>query len=348
MFSYFLYIFVFVLATFMALISMRRNSFAYIFLGIIVISLVAGLRSPQVGKDTANYYLVMNQLSSNVTNSTYIYIPAVEDSFKIIVSFLLTVWNNEKFVLFVLAFISHFFIILRLWDFRKESVFPICVLLYLLVFYFLSLNIMRQICSIAFIFWGTRYLEKRKYVLYLVFLAIGFLFHTSALLGALYFLFEFFYWKHLKIREKAFLLALLIVLPLAVVYFLLTFSKYQHYFSRIEVNLGLLIIAKLILFVCIFVNRKKEYCNCLNDNISTRHHYYVFAGILLTSVGYIFPYMNRIGLYFSIFEIIIVGSLFLKTSKRKSLTLLLAIAIYGGAFLIDFVSDGNGVIPYTI
>ena len=308
---------------------------------ILILVIIAGFRGETVGIDTGNYIKIFNSiLSIPVTG----YLVDVEASFKIICTILLKIWDNYQFLFCVFALITNACIVVRLWDFRKTISFPWAVIFYVCSFYFLSLNIMRQMCAVAIVFWATRYLKEGRYLLFSIFVIMGNLFHSSAVLGFAYLLLELFRWPHLSEKRKKLLISLLFIGVLFSMYLLNSIAlKYEHYFERPKEyeGLGLYLTVKLIFFICSSFFIIKE----TNKSILSSTKLYYFIGFILSTIGFFYPFMNRIGLYHMIYESVYMG-LLVKKSTDNSLFKLLAVLLFGAAWIYSFLQDGNGCVPY--
>lgn len=326
----------------------KKDLFRYAFIAVVFLSLIAGLRDSSVGRDTNTYFLIFDRLTNNLSPLTYIYIPDVEESFLIVVRFLLLICNNYSFVFVVFAFITNYLVVKRLWDFRENISFAFSVLIYLFAFYFMSMNISRQLLAVSFVFFGSRYIEKKKYWLFFIYVALGFCFHRSALLGSLYIVSEFAQWKTLSKNQKIQMLLIVFAGILSSSLFVISFRKYLEYFSSPSFNFGFVFIIKLIFFVLLsFMFRKKDLLTGSSDNRNQIISIYVYIGLFLSVIGYIFQYMNRISFYFTIFDCVYLG--YIKDVKLKSNRVILYIAslvIWGGLFIVDYYTNGNGTVPY--
>ena len=72
--------------------------------------------------------------------------------------------------------------------------------------------------------------------------------------------------------------------------------------------------------------------------------YYV-VGIFMTMLGYFYPYMERMGLLFYIFEIVYMA-LFLRRGKNKVVALLSIVLLFGYDFMVGLITNSNGQNPY--
>ena len=70
-------------------------------------------------------------------------------------------------------------------------------------------------------------------------------------------------------------------------------------------------------------------------------------GLLLTSVGYIFRFVDRIGLFFYVFESIYVGNIFKQKNTRNNFIIKMVIAIlFVYIFLANALGNSQGQNPY--
>lgn len=309
-----------------------------------LLALVAGLRAESVGKDTDEYVKVFNSINHIKTDG---YIVDVEESFRWICEVLLSIWNNYNFVLFVFAFITNLCVMVRLWDLKESISFPWALLCYILAYYLLSLNIMRQMCAVAIVFFATRYLKSGRYIIFSILVFLAQLFHSSALLGYGYLLVEIFFWKRLSEKQKIILIILLlgVIGGILLGLFQEQILQYAHYFEQQKEyeKLGLYLVVKFLFFVVttFFIVKASK-----REAIIVPSQVYYFIGFILSSIGFIYPYMNRIGLYFMVYECVFMGALAKYT--RESLMFKIAIfLLLGAAFMVSFLQNGNGCVPYV-
>ena len=325
--TYLVYIPTFLIIIFASYLAQKKNKRRYIVFAAVVLAVVAGLRAESVGVDTANYVKLFGHIAQGRLELAY----GLEESFKYICAFLLQIWNNNNFLLFVFALITSAFVFLRLWDFKDRISLTWATAVYFAVLYFLSFNIMRQLVAVAIVFFATRYLERKKYFSFLLLVAIASLFHKSALIGVVFIGLEIFAWAYLNRKQRNWIGMLLFISPVLVVilgYVLIT--RYYQYFANIKLDFGALLIVKLLIWMLTAPTLRKEIMRS-NENqnnssvaysFATCKIYYLF-GILLTSLGYMIQYMDRVGLYFYVFEAVYIGW----TMKSKSVNILVKIAI---------------------
>lgn len=337
--SLIIYIGVGIISAWLTNYAAKYNKKSFLFWAIMCLALVAGLRAETVGIDTTHYFEKFDYIANGQLDRVY----GLETTFKYICKILLGLWENNNFLLFIFAFLTHALIIVRLWDFKDEISVGWSVFCYYCTFYFLSLNIMRQFCAIAIVFFGTRYLKEGKYIVFSIFVGIAALFHSSAVLGFAYLLLELFRWPDLSKKRKKLLISLLLIGFLFSMYVLNIALKYERYFETAKEfeGIGIYLIFKFIFFICsgFFITKGTHKDTRLLTQV------YYFIGFILSSIGYFYSFMDRIGLYYMIYESVYMG-LLVKKSTDNSLFKLFIALLFGVAWIYSFLQDGNGCVPY--
>jgi len=342
--SILIYVGLAVLSFFIAKYAERANSNKAVWLLVVLLSLVAGLRAMSVGIDTKTYNTVFEIVSNGTVESMY----GIEGSFIRICAVLLWIWSNSNFLLFVFAFISHALILFRVWQDREYISFSWSALCYYIVFFAFSLNGIRQFVAVAIIIYATSYVKKGKYIRFVIATVIAMLFHTSAIIGLMYILFELIFTKYFDTKRKLIIYVFVFigcVVGIAALSSLV--NLYSGYFERQSSSMGIMMIAKFVMlilsFFCIAIPQDKdERYFCLS------HRWNYFIGLLLNSLNYIFMYMGRIGLYFYIFEAIYIGYIF-KAKNRSiwSVVYKFAYVLLMLYYLYENVTKGTqGELPY--
>lgn len=276
----------------------------------------------------------------------------MEDSFIVFVRVLLFFSGGSfQFLFCVIAFVIHFFFIRRFWELRHQLSFPLSVFLYIIAFLFSSLNIMRQLCAVALVFWSTRFIGSKNYLLFSLFVLLAMCFHTSAVLAFLYLAFELFRWHELEPKQKNILVILVVlssfVMPLAFVFFA---ERYIHYLGTPSVDIGFLLPTKVLFYAFLLYYLHKttiNYEHMPNHIHISQITIYVVCGLILTFLGYFFRFVQRIGLYFSIFEIV-ACSAFCHTYKNNYFLVTTGVLVlWLIPFAIDCMNNGNGQFPFA-
>lgn len=353
-----------------AIAATKRDRFGWLLLLAILLAFVAGFRAESVGIDTKNYINKLILISNGSPEFAY----GLEPGFKILAKYLLKVNSSPTFFFVIAALLTNILILRRLWDFRYIASIPCMVLCYYASFYGYTFNIMRQFLAISVIFYSSRLLEKRKYIQFaIIVLLCTFFLHQSSIICIGYIAADLFMWKNLSKWQKNLIGMGLIIVPIAFSYFVSRlFAKYTGYFETTSSNIGFMILAKVLFFVVsVYVSRYILIPKLNPEQIDSNYQEYRMRkattiyypiGLLLTVIGYFYPFMDRIGLYYMFFECIYFGMLIkvnlknsvvcvdnytLKTIKNNSLVyLLLILLLVGYNFFTDIFNNAQGIVPY--
>lgn len=317
--------FVFTMGFLLALAAEKKNSFFFVICLIFLLGGFVGLRSRSVGIDTDVYYQILTNVQMGVFSSN------VEIGFLGVCWILLKVFSVEQVIL-IFSLLTEMLIVCRLWSMRKQHSFSLMTFLFMITYYSETANIMRQYLAIALIFYGTSYLDQKRYFRFLILLIIATSFHYSSIIAILYIpLYAMFSDVERIKRNKAFLVSL-ISLPVVVgVGGYVILGKYGDYLSSSNSSFGWLQPLKLVLacFFCLvnygifnWYRIRKRYLSVNNGqyyltierepntkNFNTIALCYIM-GVGLTCLGYINSSLYRIGLLFQPFEFPFVASAF--------------------------------------
>lgn len=326
----------------------RYNNRVFLLLSVTLIVCFSGLRSKNVGIDTIGYY-----------NDFYLiehggYVFSKDIFFLIISKFLMNIFHSPYSIIFIYSLIINVLIILRLWDYRRSCSFFLMQFMYISLFYFESMNIMRQFLAISIIFYATRFLERKKYKLYIILNVLAAAFHLTAILGIVvllvYLIVEAKYDR--KIQIKLFILlipALSIFAYIGSTYI----SRYNSYFESTTIDIGLMPLYQLLCFGLIFVFSGNRKTGVYSENIYGEYYerdtcvmFLFFLSIIFVSLGMIFRYVERIGLYFQMFEMPFWGQA-VNTVRNKSFIRFLAFIFLLYYFVTMLIFNGQGIFPYT-
>lgn len=344
--SYLFYFLSLFICVFLAYCGDKYKSRKLLYLLILFVTSITGFRGNEVGIDTPNYI----EIWDNILYGKTVY---VEIGFQWFICLLQKITTNPVMLFFTCSLIIYSCFILRLWDFRNSASFPFMIAVLFMLVLMPSMNVMRQYCAVAIIFYSTKYLFTQRYIKYIGGIIFASLFHLSALIAISFLGLELLEWKKLSMQKRifySFLVVLFLLLGSLIYSFVL--SEYGHYFENKEENLGILTLAKACFIVfSAFLSglwRKKT----LDENnkyiIKVSFSMYLL-GVSIESLGYFFPYMSRIGIPFSIFSVLYWGILFRQTKNVVLnfiyfIALLLFVAL---PFLLSMVTNGFGTMPYS-
>ena len=183
-------------------------------LSILIPVLLATFRSIDVGIDVLVYIRPYAEWALN-SNSFMSYIilaltSGLELGYAIINYIGAVFFGGLSGVFFLSAVLSIVPVYMRIISYKNEIPVWEAAFIFLLIFYNLSLNLTRQAIAMSILFFALKYVEEKKYKYFFVFLVIAFLFHNSALLGAIYpIIAELSQGKDWKIKQFVILAALI-------------------------------------------------------------------------------------------------------------------------------------------
>ncbi len=323
----------------------KRNKTIFFVVSAVGIGLLAALRGVNVGIDTPGYYDIFNNLDVEWKVSN------LEPGFLFVAKQLMLITHDARFVVGFYSFFTVLFILIRLWTLRKNRSYSFMLLVYLCLYFPLSLNIMRQFFAISIVFLSTILLEKKRFVIYLFFILLASLFHLSALFGLLILIVYLIVNEKTKERRKALIISSLVIIPIIIFVGSLVFGRYlSKYMQTSTFNFGLMNVAKLLLVALfLLINFKLIKKSAFSKEIEFVVVVYVF-GTVLTSLGYFFAFADRVGLYCMLFEIPFVSFVSMGKNFGKSSLLFkcayLLICVY--TFSLELINNGNGLFPYSL
>lgn len=243
---------------------------------------------------------------------------------------------------------------LRLY--RKKSKFVFMeAMIYLLLFYNLSLNLMRQAIALSIIYFAYEFIEKEKYEKFIAFVFLASMFHYSAVLGLMLLLLHIFV-NGRKQNIRIIILYIVLIMgvglynPICKFVFGTVFkynTRYLHaflanttgYISTWNVLFNLLIIGSIIL--------NKNYLKKLIK-------YYEYLGIALSNIMlYMLIMYNgnafRFSLYFLIFapEIVTLMICKFKGKNRICVCCVVLLLYLWHWYNFNVLSDSYGTFPFA-
>lgn len=323
-----------------------QNKF-YVWLLVLLLSVFSGFRGETVGVDTPLYYL---HISSGFPHPWQFR----EEGFRFISNIIMDLSNNPQNVFIFCAFVTNLLIIFRMWDFRKKANFTMMCFVYLLIFYPNTMNIMRQMVSVAIVFYGTRFLEKKHYLIFLCFIYAAFLFHRSSILSVGFLFLTI--WNKLSKKQKVFLIIPFVFVFIVMLMYLRNSlsSDISSYSTQIVSNINLTYFYRLFIAVFAIIC---NWFNCrilISENIRPKKNNYLFdknnmifylVGILFSGLSMFFSFVGRSGLYYLIFETVFWG-VSIKQSKNGFLFFWL-ISIYAVyVFFQMIITNSLGLFPF--
>ena len=365
MMNYWLIIIVTVLLSFIAEELYKRDNYivGHIFSlsAVLIVSIFAGIRANSVGTDVA-YYVIpyIERVQFYPSFSRYMLAIPIEPLFAILAYVTGKFFSTPFLCLFVLQFLTVGSLYCVFYKKQKDMSIALAMTLYLLLFFNMTLCIVRQCVATSLILFSYFCLEKKGKKRYIV-LLIAFLFHYSSVLFMLMcFIFELCKRKKYKTLYKGIILVLTITafafIPSILQFLAQMFGgfagKYYQTFimkqsasngiSWTETALrGTLLLGPVIAFI-----KNKE-----NEEYE-KNVFFMILAIVLSIGAVLSEYLIRISYFFDYFYLIGIPYSVKYYSANNTSKLSYNAIIVGFAFLYWFIVYNTwnyfGVFPYLI
>lgn len=317
---------------------------------ILVLSLLCGFRSYEVGTDTSAIYLPYYYNKYCINNVAY---EGTEYLFYGILKVGYFLFHSYTGVLCLISFLTLTFAFIGLSYFKNRVSLPLAMLIYVSFIYFESFNIMRQILALSIIVFAFRYLEKKHYFIYLLWCFVAAFVHNSSIVS-IGLLVIYLSLKNKKVYNILFVLICLLPFLLSPIMNLLAnVPVLSIYFERYKLELDFSIqnFSYIIYFspafvICLYFRKaliKKD----------LKNKFYLTMLLLVFICGLFKLYMvwiSRLLYYFSFSVCILLPQCVpLCKNEQNGKMLKLFIAFYCLAyFILFYLVLGNGdIYPYV-
>ncbi len=321
------------------------------FLGILLPSILAGLRDVTVGTDTGGYVYYFQYISglnyvTDLFGNAYLERLHLELGYRLL-NFLISRFTSDAhWMLGILAFLTILFVYEGARNY--EDRYPVWLIMssFLFIYFCNDLNVARQGLAVAIVFYAYRFLELKKYVKFIAISLIAMSMHSITGLAIPILLIVFVF---LRDREFSFKRHAVIVIALFSVLwfyrylvglFLLVFSQYKGYVelygSGTPFSLAAIIIRLPFLLIATLYYR----------SIIKRNHfynvYYIFLiiDLVVSQFGNLYGPFARLTWYFSYYKLLIIPDVYQcynltsnENSKSKSNRVIVTFLIFGGLFV---------------
>lgn len=369
-----IYLIVFLITTYFvykAEISKKESSKKYyIFLAIFLLAAFAGCRAESVGTDVRNYgmnnfNLALRYHSFAHYYSNYSIAVLSEPLYHLLVFFLSRVFTDYHWALFFYELITVSFCYLgiercnKIFNTKKWLAF----LVYNLVLFNISINLMRQMIAVSIIFYALTFAFEERYKTYiaLTFLAVGF--HSSGIIGAAILPMYLILRQKRKISTtkqftQGIIFFLLLFLTIALgstgVRFLVSKgivrSLYLSYLDDGTGAVSTVSYSMLVIYLIYFGIYMKHYHQINRKGLESMFFLMCSVIMLISPFGQLIStYISRIANYFIPFQIISLVNISQCYSKKSQKDwIILLVSLFLCVWYFNFVIRGIGeTIPYT-
>lgn len=349
----------------------KNKEIFFLVFSFIILFFVSGLRNNYVGADTATYISTFNIIKNiPLSQSFELYFESGYILYNYVIGLF---FDNAQF----LIIISSFIIIIAITTFIYKNSANVYMSLYLfitLMFYYDSMNIMRQFLAVSVILYGFEFVKSRKFIKYLVCVIIATFLHTTAIISILiYFLYSWqFSYKRIFLLFICSLVGYSLLNPILIIVFELL-PRYASYETRLGSNNFASYIAAFMYFVIVLFgliilrydyskSKKYQIGDLLkqNDNLlindNTNSYIYsplTYIMVITTVLNFLaieFNILGRADIYFSIFVIIylpnVINKIKNKNIKFLSYFFILIFCTLYNIIIFLLRPDWHWVIPY--
>lgn len=258
---------------------------------------------------------------------------------------LLSFINNEQIFIGVISFIP-IFVIFR-FIYRESKIIWLSIFLFITLGFFTnSFNIIRQMFAMSIITISYKYLVNNNFKRFIVTVLIASCFHNTALIFIPIYLF-----KNFNLNIKNYLMH---VLMSVILYFegdkIINFalSNFSSVSYEIKSNGGMFMLIFLILIYVFTLIHKKE---ALNQNPNLVILYNIcLSSIFMQILALKFSLFIRVGLYFSMFFIILIPEVIsnIKNKNMYMMSILTITVLTTTLYIVNLLKDTSGIIPYNV
>lgn len=357
-FSLIIYLTIAILSTIFFAMHKNKNKiirYLGIIMAIVIPSVFAGIRY-NVGTDYQNYYWTFEQIRNTETKellskeNTF----NMDKGFVMITKPLSKIFDNRALFGIWGAIIISIIIYSLLKKYRTYNV-TFIYFAFLLLYYFFSFNILRQVIALSIIFLAISYVFENKPIKYFVLILIASLIHFSALLAIpIWFLWDHKNNKAIKSIKKWGILTLVLLITIfwqnilqnLAAFNIVPIIKYSGYLAGTD-HANMSFIIKLIIVIIMITLRK----SIRKDNGAIDLFILMFViGTIFDFTGYYSSFIKRSAIYYSIVEIILFSRIDLVTTRESRwITRIIVIALIIAYFTIStLILKQGGLIPYGI
>lgn len=330
----------------------KESRLFYKFFAIMIPSFFAGIRL-SAGTDTLLIYKPIFDRIYYGYGSTLKSMDTVEVGYLLINKFVALIGPYFQLVLFISAVITTYFVYKTIIYYKEHVNVGICMWSYMMLFYLITYNAIRQFIAIAIFMYAVRYLNSKHYFKCFILIFISALFHKISIIYFLVLMFSGILEKNDKkyIRWLGYLLLFLIILNFSTLQSMLSkidsisyyVASYLRTTDATGISIGFFVRTIPLLLPMIFLPKNVR---------SDRRFKFIYSMVVLGSILRLFAYVTntyaeRIAYNFLIFQIIIVGYYFKNIRKyRKSIKFFIIAFIIFISFYDYYLLGIGQVIPY--
>lgn len=339
-------------------------------IGILIPSIIAGMRSMATGTDIRVYALPMFKDAATSWSNMYSSWVVKMDQ-PIGYTFFAWLFGNLFSSISIFLFVSELLVVLPLYCVlrKEESKVFWGMLCYQAFLYPYSLNWMKQCIAVSMIAYAYSYCKNNDFLRFFIIVFIAYLFHQTAILFVvIFFLYKFCVPEDYREKSDLFWIKMYAATFLAFLIVFLFSSRILLFVSKLKGSYGYILahsdsgtflmqpLIATMFMCCIYVctynfNNRYELCdvNVVKDKNETLFLLYLtIVGFLWQELSMLGDGINRISIYLVVFSTLFLTHVFNKAKKNILLYIFELITIvYLFSYFVHFISSGYGEIyPY--
>ena len=287
-------------------------------------TLLASFRDENVGTDVAVYMKKIFYLAANSdTFLNYSQMTTIEFLYKVLNYIVACFSSNLHVFMFVAEFLIVSIVYISIYYYREKIPMWLAFLVFLLMYFNRSLNIVRQSIAIPITFLAFKYIKEKNIVKYVITIIIATLFHSSAFVAGMSYFIYYMLKNEKHTKFKTYLIIIIACLAIANYGTILSYliynakilpMKYAIHIPTGEISIPLTeSILKLMLILPI-LHCKKDLIKYNDDN-----EFLIFMLVIdfiLLQAGMLAPFVQRISFYFGYYYIYVIPQLYVFLNKK--------------------------------
>lgn len=343
-----------ILTTILAIIVNRKKYNKW--LSTIIVSIpmicVAGFRW-KVGTDFNVYYTYFSEIPNYTLNvllgSTYSDVIPFERGFSLIIYIIGIINKEPQFIIFVMSMLTIGIIVYSLRKYSKH--FGLSIYLYITtMMYYSSFNGIRQWLASALIFFAFKYLTRREWKKYLLFIIVASTIHISALIMIpIYFIVNFKpFGKKIIITIIICIIVLMLLEPiLSNLQFIVSDTRYEGYTVISENDNGVNLFRILVTGVPVILSF--IYCQKLKHEKENNYLInFVLINFLVMLLASQSTLIVRFTIYFGLYNIVLYTKILDILRKEEKYLFTFLLCIFYFMYMVALLPVDSNLLPYNV
>lgn len=262
-------------------------------------------------------------------------------------------FNSEIGFFFLSAFIIHLFVVMGIDFFKRDLSMPLALFAYYIMIFNFGLNGIRQSIAMSIVFFSFRYLIKKNFIKYLIFIFIATLFHKTAIICLIFYLIAMGEKQIISNTRKIVYYGAILTTPFLVLYLIKMFMNvpifegYTRYIHSLDTKIGFWTLIEIIPVILPFFLFRKS-ISSVNDS------YRKLIDLSLLNIpffytAYYIQWGSRLAFYTNYFYLILVPIL-IKSIKSRDLKFILWIyymIYFLTLYIVNYlIKNEERVFPY--